>query len=130
VGIAEQLCERRARAIRPHQSYPQGQTRKERKMVNLKQDNFKMGLLIGLLMPVISFVGYYFWKFRLFSFGDFLQALRNNKPLVTALTIPCLVLNIALFTLYINTRRDKTAKGVFVVTLIYAIVALLFKFFA
>ena len=99
-------------------------------MVNLKQDNFKMGLLLGLLMPVISFIGYYFWKFRLFSFGDFLQALRTNKPLVTALTIPCLVLNIALFTLYINSRRDKTAKGIFAVTLVYAIVALLFKFFA
>ena len=99
-------------------------------MVNLKQDNFKLGILLGLLMPVVSFVGYYFWKFRAFGFGDFLQALRTNKPLVTALTIPCLVLNIALFTLYINSRRDRTAKGVFAVTLVYAIVALLFKFFA
>jgi hypothetical protein len=99
-------------------------------MVNLKQDSIKMGLVIGLLMPVISFFGYYLWKFRLYSFGEFLHALQNNKPLVTALTIPCLVLNIALFTLYINSRRDKTAKGIFAVTLVYAIVALLFKFLA
>lgn len=99
-------------------------------MVSLKQDNLKMGLLIGLVMPVISFFGYYLWKFRLYSFSDFLYALRTNKPLVTALTIPCLLLNIVIFTLYINSRRDQTAKGVFAVTLVYAIVALLFKFLA
>ena len=97
-------------------------------MVSLKQDDLKLGLVIGLIMPVISFFGYYLWKFRLYSFGEFLDALRTNKPLVTALTIPCLVLNIALFTLYINSRRDQTAKGIFAVTLVYAVVMLLFKF--
>ncbi len=99
-------------------------------MVSLKQDNLKFGLVIGLVMPVISFFGYYLWKFRLYSFGDFLFALRTNKPLVTALTIPCLLLNIVLFTLYINAKCDRTAKGIFAVTLVYAIVALLFKFLA
>ena len=99
-------------------------------MVSLKQDDLKLGLVIGLIMPVVSFFGYYFWKFRLYTFGEFLYALRTNKPLVTALTIPCLLLNIVIFTLYINSRRDKTAKGVFAVTLLYAIVALLFKFLA
>ncbi len=89
-----------------------------------------MGLLLGLVVPVISFFGYYFWKFRLYTFSDFLNALKTNKPLVTALTIPCLLLNIVLFTLYINSKRDQTAKGIFAVTLVYAISALLFKFFA
>jgi hypothetical protein len=99
-------------------------------MVSLKKDDLKLGLVIGLIMPVVSFFGYYFWKFRLYTFGEFLYALRTNKPLVTALTIPCLLLNIVIFTLYINGRRDQTAKGVFAVTLLYAIVALLFKFLA
>ena len=39
-------------------------------------------------------------------------------------------LNIVLFTLYINAKCDRTAKGIFAVTLVYAIVALLFKFLA
>jgi hypothetical protein len=99
-------------------------------MATLKQDNFKLGLLIGLLAPVISFFGYYFWKFRIYAFSEFLQFLRTSKQLVTALTIPCLLLNIVLFTLYINSKRDRTAKGIFAVTLVYAIAALLFKFFA
>ena len=95
----------------------------------LKKDNFAYGIFIGLVVPVLSFFGYYYWKFSLFSFNDFINALQGNKQLVTALTIPCLLLNIVLFTLHINGQRDKTAKGIFTVTLIYAVAALIFKFF-
>jgi hypothetical protein len=94
-----------------------------------KKDDLKFGVLLGLLAPVISFFGYYLWKFRLFGFDEFLHALRVNKPLVTAITIPCLLLNIVLFTYYINTRKDRTARGIFAVTLIYALASVLFKFF-
>jgi hypothetical protein len=52
----------------------------------------------------------------------------ENKNQITAITIPCLLLNIGLFTYYVNTQRDKTAKGLFVLTLIYAIGALTLKF--
>lgn len=99
-------------------------------MVIFKKDQFAFGLIIGLIMPVISFWGYYYWKFSLFHFKDFLYALQTNKQLITGLTIPCLLMNIIIFTLYINGQRDKTAKGIFTITLIYAITSLLFKFFA
>lgn len=95
----------------------------------LKKDNFAFGVFIGLIVPVLSFFGYYYWKFSYFSFNEFINALQTNKQLVTALTIPCLLLNIVLFTIHINGQRDKTAKGIFTVTLIYALSALLFKFF-
>ncbi len=94
-----------------------------------RRDSLKLGIILGVLAPFISLVGYYLLRFRLYSFGDYLQALKQNKPLLTGITIPCLLLNIALFTLYTNTHRDQTAKGIFVVTLIYAIISLLFKFF-
>jgi hypothetical protein len=54
--------------------------------------------------------------------------LKTNKRLVTAISIPCLFLNVILFTIYINSRRDSTAKGIFASTLVYAIASLLFKF--
>ena len=94
----------------------------------LKKDDLRFGLLLGFLGPIISFFGYYLWKFRIYGMDEFVGYLRTNKQLVTAITIPCLVLNIALFTLYINTRRDETAKGIFAVTILYAVTALLFKF--
>jgi hypothetical protein len=97
-------------------------------MVIFKRDQYVFGVLLGLIMPILSFFGYYYWKFSLFTFEDFIKLLQANKQLLTALSIPCLLMNIVIFTIYINGQRDKTAKGIFVVTLIYAISALLFKF--
>ena len=94
-----------------------------------KKDNLRFGILIGFIAPLLSLVVYYFIKFYpLYSVGDFFTFVANNKNQVTAISVPCLILNIALFTFYINTHRDKTAKGIFAITLIYAIGALLLKF--
>jgi len=94
----------------------------------LKKDNLRFGLLLGFIGPLISLVIYYFVKFfPLFSVKDFLNFISSNKNQITAISVPCLVLNIALFTYYINSRLDKTAKGIFAVTLVYAITALLIK---
>jgi hypothetical protein len=94
-----------------------------------KKDNLRFGILIGFIAPLLSLVVYYFIKFYpLHSVGDFFSFVANNKNQVTAISVPCLILNIALFTFYINTHRDKTAKGVFAITLVYAIAALLLKF--
>ncbi len=98
-------------------------------IVIFKKDNLRLGLVLGLVAPIISLIIYYFVKFYpTFSFKDFLTFIRDNKTQITAISVPCLVLNIALFTIYINSHRDQTAKGVFAATLIYAIIALLFKF--
>lgn len=94
-----------------------------------KKDNLRLGLLLGLVAPLISLVIYYLVKFYpTYSVGEFFSFLRHNKSQVTAVSVPCLVLNIALFTFYINSHKDNTAKGIFGATLIYAIMALLFKF--
>jgi hypothetical protein len=86
-------------------------------------------MVLGLVAPIISLVIYYFIKFYpTFSVKDFFDFLRTNKSQITAVSVPCLVLNIALFTYYINSHKDSTAKGIFAATLIYAILALLFKF--
>lgn len=99
-------------------------------MVIFNKDNLRFGLLLGLLLPVISFLGYYLWKFRVYTFTDYLFYLRTNKALVTAITIPCLVLNMVILTYYINTQRDQTAKGIFTITLVYALASLAVKYFA
>ena len=93
-----------------------------------KKDNLRLGMLLGLVAPVISLVIYYFVKFSSISFGEFFSFLHTHRDQITAVSVPCLVLNIVLFTYYINSHRDQTAKGVFAATLIYAILALLFKF--
>ena len=95
----------------------------------LKRNNFSLGLILGLLMPFLGVLLFYVWKFYpTFSFTEYIEALRNNRSLVSALTIPCLVVNIAIFTAYVNTKKYETAKGVFIITLVYAVLALITKF--
>lgn len=94
-----------------------------------KKDNLTFGLLLGIIAPLISLVIYYFVKFYpVFSMGEMFEAFKTNKRLVTAISIPCLFLNVILFTIYINSRKDKTAKGIFAITIVYALASLLFKF--
>ncbi|OQP57540.1 hypothetical protein [Niastella populi] len=94
-----------------------------------KKDNLRFGMLLGFIAPLLSLIAYYFIKFYpLFSVRDCLNFISENKNQITAISVPCLILNIALFTFYINTHRDKTAKGIFAITIIYAIAALLLKF--
>jgi hypothetical protein len=94
-----------------------------------KRDSLKLGIILGFIAPLISLVGYYLLRFRIYSFGDYLNALAHNKPLLTGITIPCLLLNIGLLTIYLNTHRDKTAKGIFAITLLYALFSVTLKFF-
>lgn len=93
-----------------------------------KKDNLRFGLLLGFLAPLLSMIAYYFLRFSEFSIKDVLNLMAREKNQITALIVPCLLLNIGLFTYYVNTQRDKTGKGIFAVTLVYAIGALLLKF--
>jgi len=93
-----------------------------------KKDNFAFGLILGLVAPVIGFLIYKLVKFRMFSLEDMFYYLKGNPNLITNFISVSLVANAVLFTVYVNGRRDKTAKGIFIVTVLYAIVALAFKY--
>ena len=96
----------------------------------LKRDNLKLGLLLGLISPLLVLLLIYFMKFSSFTLEEFKNAFIRERSLITFFGVWCLVGNIALFTFYINTRRDQTAKGIFAVTLIYGIGVLVLKLFA
>ncbi|TKK64912.1 hypothetical protein FC093_21285 [Ilyomonas limi] len=96
----------------------------------LQKDNLRLGLVVGVIAPLFGMVIYYFWKFfPTFSIGDFLHVLVVQKTLITALISFSLLANAVVFTLYINTRRDRTAKGIFIITCIYAVAAFVLKMF-
>jgi len=93
----------------------------------LKKDNLKLGLLLGFLLPIIVFVVIYFLRFPSYSFDDFFQTFLQESRLITFFSAWCLVANIGLFTIYINTSRYQTAKGVFIATIVYGLGFLLLK---
>ncbi len=93
-----------------------------------KKDNFAFGLALGFIAPIIGFFLYKFYKFKTLSFGELFQWLKMNPNLITVYISVSLMANAILFTIYINGHRDKTAKGIFVLTIIYAIIAMAFKY--
>ena len=95
----------------------------------LTRDNLKLGLVLGLITPFIVLVIIYFIKFSSYEFNEFLRSFFQQKQLITFWGVWCLVGNIALFTYYINTNKDRTAKGIFAITLVYGIGILLLKLF-
>jgi hypothetical protein len=92
-----------------------------------KKDNLRLGLVLGFLGPLLGLVLIYFIKFPGISFGDFFDLFINTNRLITSIGSLSLLANVILFTLYINTQRDNTAKGIFFVTLIYGIGILILK---
>ena len=95
----------------------------------LKKDNLKLGLVLGLVGPVLGLIVVYFIKFSSYGFLEFLDYFFNTRGLITSVGALCLLANAVLFTIYINTHRDNTAKGIFVTTLLYGIAILIIKVF-
>ena len=92
-----------------------------------KKDNLKLGIILGLFGPVIGLVVIYFIKFSSFTFNEFFDLFINTNRLITSIGSLSLIVNVVLFTIYINTNRDNTAKGIFFVTLVYGISILILK---
>ncbi|HNU14155.1 MAG TPA: hypothetical protein PKI55_06805 [Chitinophagaceae bacterium] len=93
------------------------------------KDNLKLGLILGLFGPIIGLVVVYFFKFSSFPFIEFLDNFIHENRLITSIGSLSLLANAILFTIYVNTHRDNTAKGIFIITLIYGIGILVLKIF-
>jgi hypothetical protein len=94
-----------------------------------KKNNLPLGIVLALVVPLFVIVIIYFLRFSYYPFGEFLQTVAQESRLVTFVIVWCLVANIALFTLFINTNKYQTAKGVFIITILYGLGFLLLKVF-
>ncbi len=95
----------------------------------MQSDNYILGVLIGLLLPFIGFFICYEYKFSLFSVEEFLNLLNEQKSILSALISISLLINGAVLTYFFQKQKDKTAKGIFFSTCVYAIVAIACKWF-
>lgn len=94
-----------------------------------KRDNLRLGLVLGLFGPLLGLVIVYFIKFPSHKFTEFLDYFMHDNRMITSIGSLSLLANVILFTVYVNTHRDDTAKGIFVITLFYGIGILLLKLF-
>lgn len=94
-----------------------------------KKDNLALGVVLGFTAPFLGLIIYYYISFfpKHVEFMEFLGYLRQYKNLLTAVSSISLLANAVLFTIYVNSQKDKTSKGIFLATVIYGITVLLIK---
>jgi hypothetical protein len=95
------------------------------------KDNLLLGLLLGAVSPLLGLLLFKIGKFSVFSFRETFQFMLNEpgyKTLSVGLSLS-LLLNALFFTIYINRRKDQTAKGIFITTLVYGLLVLSIKTF-
>ena len=91
------------------------------------KDNLKYGLVIGALSPFLGMLGFYYWKFSVYSFKNFITALVEQKTILTSMISFSLLVNAIIFTIFLNKSKDYTAKGIFITTVIWAVFAIVLK---
>ena len=97
-----------------------------------KKDNFILGAILGFVGPIAGILIFKFLKFQPFSFEDtfrFMYQEPGHRTFSVALSLALLV-NAVLFTFYINSRKDRTAKGIFALTCVYGLLVLCIKTFS
>jgi hypothetical protein len=99
-------------------------------MTMLNQDKLPLGILLGFLTPLAAFLLY--WLLAVYmpkdvNLADFLIYLKNARQQIPKVISICLLANGIVFYLYTRKRLDLTARGIFLITLLYAIVILLLK---
>lgn len=87
-----------------------------------------VGFLLGLVLPVLGFFVVFLVMGGGNSFGPFVQRLLTyHKELATVISLSALA-NLIPF-IYFNSRRlDAASRGVFIATMLYAVIFILLKF--
>lgn len=93
----------------------------------LTKDNLKLGLVLGFVGPIAGLLLLHQLMYSSLPLAEFLEVFLHENRLITSIGSLSLLANAILFTVYVNTKRDETAKGIFIVTVVYGITILLLK---
>ncbi|MBK7291280.1 MAG: hypothetical protein KBF82_03915 [Chitinophagaceae bacterium] len=95
----------------------------------LTKDNLRLGLILGLIGPLVGLFIVYLIKFPALSFKDFLDYFMHDNKVITNVGTFALLANALLFAIYVHFDKSQTFKGIFIVTLFYGVGILLLKLF-
>ena len=96
-----------------------------------KKDNFWLGIVIGIFAPIAGLFIFKAMNMSSFTVKETFQFLMYEpgfRTLSVSLSLS-LLLNALFFTIYLNQHKDKTAKGIFAVTVVYWLLVLVIKTF-
>jgi hypothetical protein len=93
-----------------------------------KFDRMEIGLLTGLLLPVIVFFVVYFIGENSVSFTDYLKSMWKLQALVKIMSL-CVFTNVAAFWGFLRLKYERAARGVLGATILYAFLVLISRAF-
>ena len=97
----------------------------QRKRQN-KFDILGVGLLAGMVVPVVIFMAIYFIGENSVAFSVYLKSLWKLNALLKVGSL-CVLGNLAIFWIFLTRKYEKAARGVLGATLLYAMVVLITK---
>ena len=95
----------------------------------LTKNNLRLGLILGLIGPLIGLIVIYRVTFPSLSFREFLDYFMHDIKVITHVGTLSLLSNALLFAIYVHFDKSETFKGIFIVTLFYGVSILLLKLF-
>ena len=92
-----------------------------------KFNNFFYGLIPGLIAPLIGFYIFYLVKFSHYKFLEFFEYISGQSVVTHTISLSVLP-NLIIFFLFIKLNLYKSAKGVILATMIYAITIIIMRY--
>lgn len=91
------------------------------------KDSLLLGLMLGLLIPVLGVFAFYYSKFAAVDLVQFLQVATKHRVLSPMLSL-CAILNLGTFYLFLNKNLYLTARGIILATILYGVTIVVLKF--
>jgi hypothetical protein len=92
-----------------------------------KFDNVKLGLLLGIFVPIIAILVFYFTsKYSVVPLPDFIKFMLKRQIFSSLLSL-CVIPDLLVFFIFIWLDWMNSAKGVLISTFIYAFLVLAIK---
>lgn len=87
-----------------------------------------LGLILGLILPVLGFFIVYLILFPHTSFHYFFNTVKSSHSIASKVLSLGLLINLVPFIFYTSRRLDLTARGILVATVLYFVFIILLKF--
>ena len=94
----------------------------------MKKNASLFGLALGLIMPFLGLVIFYFIFFKTNTFSAYMDVFFSNSKEAPKLLSLAILFNLIPFLYYNSKRLDMTVRGVVVATMLYAVLIILMKF--
>ncbi len=93
-----------------------------------RYNDVRLGLAIGLIVPVITILIFYQVRFNQLDVGEFLSIMISKEILSSILSL-CVIPNLLVFFIFIWTNMLYLARGVLMATFVFAVVVVVVKYF-